>query len=717
MTTLDDIRQTFFQECDDFLEALDDGLETLRGCLDEEQAIDVEAINLVFRSVHSIKGGAAAFGLDDLVKFAHQFETTLDELRALRVTLDIDVLEVCFRAADQLVELVSACRDGSVVAVDSLAHIVSRLSSVKSAKADQKESFVCTDECSLAYAPVPLSFEPAPIDQRACFANSQYEVDFTPFPKLFENGHEPLYLLRELSVLGEVAVFVDSSLVSNIEGLDGYDCELSWKVIINTDQPESAIWDVFDFVTGLCHLSIVNLPLMSISPSAPEEISCCPRGAANGTIISETPVSLRSTPIGEGAGPVIDRAMKASPTPAKATVRVDLDHVDRLINVVGELVINQAVLTQSISAADIPMTTALSSSLDGFMALAREIQEGVMAIRAQSVKPLFQRMARITREAADIAGKNVKFITEGESTEVDKTVIESLVDPLTHIIRNAVDHGLESEAERVAAGKPDFGIVTLRAAHRSGRVLIDISDNGAGINRPRVLKIAMDRGLVPHDAILSDSEIDMLLFMPGFSTASVVTNLSGRGVGMDVVRASIQKLGGRINIISEPGIGTTMSISLPLTLAVLDGMVVDVGGQTMVIPITTIVETIRPGAKDLHRLTDGMNVLAVRGKFVPVIDLGQIFRFRATERGCNDLVYILVEGDHEKMWALAVDSIHDQRQVVIKGLESNYGHIAGVAAATILGDGKVALIVDPEEAVKCVDTIWQFPGCSNLMDV
>ncbi|WP_394154904.1 chemotaxis protein CheA [Loktanella salsilacus] len=717
MTTLDDIRQTFFQECEELLEVLDDGLEALRGCLDKEQAIDVEVINSVFRSVHSIKGGAAAFGLDDLVKFAHQFETALDELRALRVTLDIDVLEVCLRAADQLVKLVSASRDGSVVAVDSVAHIVSKLSLVKSAKADQKDSFVSIDECSLAYAPVPLSFEPTPIGQRTCFESLQYEVNFMPFPKLFENGHEPLYILRELNTLGQIEVSVDSSSVPNIEGLDGCDCKLNWKVIITTDQPESALWDVFDFVTGLCHLSIVNLSSVSISPAAPEAISCHFESGANGTIASETPNSFRSTPIYEGDGPPIDRAAKSVPTPAKATVRVDLDHVDRLINVVGELVINQAVLTQCISAADIPMTTALSSSLDEFMALARELQEGVMAIRAQSVKPLFQRMARITREAADIAGKNVRFVTEGEATEVDKTVIESLVDPLTHIIRNAVDHGLETVVDRVAAGKPDFGVVTLRAAHRSGRVLIDISDNGSGINRPRVLKIAKDKGLIPHDAILSDSEIDKLLFVPGFSTASVVTNLSGRGVGMDVVRASIQKLGGRINIISEPGIGTTMSISLPLTLAVLDGMVVDVGGQTMVIPISTIVETIRPGAKDLHRLADGVNVLAVRGEFIPVIDLGQVFKFRASERDCVDLVYILVEGDHKKMWALAVDSIHDQRQVVIKGLESNYGHISGVAAATILGDGKVALIVDAEEAVKRIDTVRPLPGHSHLMDV
>ena len=383
---------------------------------------------------------------------------------------------------------------------------------------------------------------------------------------------------------------------------------------------------------------------------------------------------------------------------SKATVRVDLDHVDRMINVVGELVINQAVLTQCIKAANIPLSTTLSSSLDEFMALAREIQEGVMAIRAQSVKPLFQRMARIAREAGDLAGKSLRFETEGEATEVDKTVIERLVDPLTHIIRNSVDHGLETQDARRAAGKSETGSVLLRAAHRSGRVIIEVSDDGAGINRAKVFDIAVTKGLVAADAGLTSSEIDKLLFLPGFSTAATITDLSGRGVGMDVVRSEVQKLGGRISITSEPGRGTTISISLPLTLAVLDGMVVDVSGHTMVVPITTIVETIRPKDSDIHKLSGGAEVVSVRNRFIPIIDLGRVFGFRKDASDLTNLVFLLVESDQDKLWALAVDHIHDQRQVVIKGLESNYRHIPGVAAATILGDGQVALIIDPEEA-------------------
>ena len=442
---------------------------------------------------------------------------------------------------------------------------------------------------------------------------------------------------------------------------------------------------MFDFVEGLCTIDISPAPVPD--PSAVE---------ADG----DDPVAAPLTsppPAGPGVRSAPEPATRAVAAAAKATVRVDLDHVDRLINVVGELVINQAVLTQCITAANIPMTSALSSSLDEFMSLAREIQEGVMAIRAQSVKPLF---ARIAREAADLAGKAVRFETEGEATEVDKTVIERLVDPLTHIIRNAVDHGLETEEARRAAGKTEPGMVTLRAAHRSGRVLIDVSDNGNGINRARVLQIAIDRGLVPADAVLSDQEIDKLQFLPGFSTAATVTDLSDRGVGMDVVRSAIQKLGGRITIASTPGQGTTMSISLPLTLAVLSSMVVDVAGHTMVVPIASIVETIRPKTGDLHRLAGGMTVVSVRDRFIPIVDLAEVVQFRTASPDLGDLVYLLVESDHQQMWALAVDHIPDQRQVVIKGLDGSYGHVAGIAAATILGDGKVALIVDPEEAVQ-----------------
>jgi len=370
------------------------------------------------------------------------------------------------------------------------------------------------------------------------------------------------------------------------------------------------------------------------------------------------------------------------------------------VNLVGELVINQAMVTQGVIDADIARDDGLEQGLEELKQLTREIQESVMAIRAQPIKALFQRMSRIVREVRDATGKNVKLMTEGEATEVDKTVIERLADPLTHMIRNAVDHGLETAEERVAAGKSAEGIVSLTAAHRSGRVIITVSDDGAGINRPRVRQIAVDKGLIADDAQLTDNEIDNLLFMPGFSTATEVSNLSGRGVGMDVVKRAIQSVGGKVSITSQPGQGSTFSISLPLTLAVLDGMVTNVAGQTLVVPLTAIVETLKPTESDIHDIGEGGRVISIRGEFIPLIDVAQLMGYRSEQTDLDSAVVLSIESDEHVRIALVVDDIQDQRQVVIKSLEENYGQVAGVAAATILGDGRIALIADVDDVIR-----------------
>jgi two-component system chemotaxis sensor kinase CheA len=313
-------------------------------------------------------------------------------------------------------------------------------------------------------------------------------------------------------------------------------------------------------------------------------------------------------------------------------------------------------------------------------------------------------MARIVREAAQATDKQVRLRMEGEGTEIDKTVIERLADPLTHMIRNAIDHGLETPERRAAAGKPSEGVVRLSAAHRSGRVVIEIADDGAGINRQRVRDVAVSKGLIPADAQLSDNEIDNLLFVPGFSTASAVSSLSGRGVGMDVVKRSIQALGGRIAISSMPDAGTVFSMSLPLTLAVLDGMVVASEKQTLVVPLTAIIETLKPAHGDVHSMGSHSRVIAIRGGFVPLIDMAFELGFRHIPMEPTNGVAILVETENGERVALLADAIQDQRQVVIKSLETNYGRIDGIAAATILGDGRVALIVDVDAIVSKISS-------------
>jgi two-component system chemotaxis sensor kinase CheA len=377
----------------------------------------------------------------------------------------------------------------------------------------------------------------------------------------------------------------------------------------------------------------------------------------------------------------------ATPAPAApASLRVSLGRVDRLVNLIGELVIMEAMLEQAIVSAGVRNNADIAGSLEGMKQLAANIQETVMSIRAQPLKSVFQRMERITREAAEATGKKVRLQMAGEMTEVDKTVVERLVDPLTHMIRNSVDHGIEATARRQAAHKPEEGVITLSAAHRSGRVLIEVTDDEA-------------RGLVPQGAPLTPAEIDNLLFLPGFSSKAEVSALSGRGVGLDVVRREIQALGGRVSIQSTPGEGTSFTIALPLTLAVLEGMLIRVGPETMVLPISVIVETLRLDETQIHDIGQNLRVMFHRGAMIPVINLAHRFGF-ATSPPQDRRVLILIECDGGRRAALEAEDIQDQRQVVIKSVEENYGTIDGIAAATILGDGKVALIIDPEEIVQ-----------------
>jgi two-component system chemotaxis sensor kinase CheA len=384
---------------------------------------------------------------------------------------------------------------------------------------------------------------------------------------------------------------------------------------------------------------------------------------------------------------------------APVTIRVDLDRVDRLINVVGELVIQQAMLAQRVMESGLARSSDIALGLEDLELLTRDIQDSVMAIRAQPVKSVFQRMPRLVREVADMTGKRVRLVTSGEDTEVDKTVVERLAEPITHMLRNAIDHGLESPEEREAAGKPAEGTVRLAALHRSGRIVIEIADDGKGINRPRVRGIAVARGLIAEDAVLTDDEVDNLIFLPGFSTAETVTDVSGRGVGMDVVKRSIQALGGRISISSVPGKGSTFTLSLPLTLAVLDGMVVSAAEQTLVAPLSAIVESLTPQVSDIHHVGGHDAVIRFREEFVPLVDVARVMGFRDGAADLVNGVVMIVETEAGSRAALLVDAINGQRQVVIKSLETNYRHVDGVSAATLLGDGSVALILDIDALV------------------
>lgn len=745
MDPMVELRQTFFQECEELLVDLEAGLLAM-----SEGGADDETVNAVFRAVHSIKGGAGAFGLDDLVKFAHIFETTLDEVRSKRMEATPDVTKVMLRCADVLDDLVRAAREGEDVDQERSQVLIDELAALSGVSTDDAANQAAEAEAN--FAPVLLDFdlgddgdeddagevisgdnEPEVDDKR------DYVIKFRPKPDLYAHANETVLLLRDLSRIGEVNVVCDVSQVPELDDLDPEGAYLAWTINITTTEDEAALSDVFEFVDCDCDLEInaasgdaegsvdetedenteaeqefAGIDAQAATPTGDkatdEEGDNAQEAVAESEPETEPIVEEKEEP--QKTAETMDENLKKPAPAAKqktaaaasgatkpsggapATVRVDLDRVDRLINLVGELVINQAMLTQCAIDEGMARASGVDSGLEELKHLTRDIQESVMAIRAQPVRTLFQRMSRIVREAGDATDKSVRLITDGEMTEVDKTVIERLADPLTHMIRNAVDHGLETPEERMAKGKPAQGEVHLTAAHRSGRVVIEVSDDGAGINRERVKQLAIDKELIAEDAVLSDMEIDNLIFLPGFSTVAEVSNLSGRGVGMDVVKRAIQSLGGKISISSTPGEGSVFSVSLPLTLAILDGMVIKIADQTLVVPLTAIIETLKPNPSDIHEMGCDGKVIAIRGEFIPLVDIGAAMNYRDTMSDPTEGVVLSVETDGGERSALMVDAIYDQRQVVIKSLEENYGPVPGIAAATILGDGRIALILD-----------------------
>ncbi|MCJ9749626.1 chemotaxis protein CheA [Neorhizobium sp. BETTINA12A] len=738
---MNEIKEIFFQECEEQLAELESGLLKLN---DGDR--DPETVNAVFRAVHSIKGGAGAFGLDDLVSFAHVFETTLDCVRSNKLEPTQDVLKVMLKSADVLADLVSASRDGGgvdesrsrslVKELEALAHGGSPSSSghdapkpaAKAAPAPVAKVDLPKPSDDSGFQPVPFSFDGFGEDDEPAIEGSVYEVSFKPRRELYSKGNEAALLLRDLSRLGEMSINCDADALPTLDKMDPEASYFSWKISIRTTRSEGDIRAVFEFAEWDCDLEVklaeeassneelpmvpvpFDLSILDDSAGGEDEEKTAERGVSEETVAAAVSAAETASNVSRtaraaerkesaAAAAAAQNNAAAAAAGAGQTIRVDLDRVDRLINLVGELVINQAMLSQSVVENDATGTSAVNMGLEELQQLTREIQDSVMAIRAQPVKPVFQRMSRIVREVADMVGKSIRLVTEGENTEVDKTVIDKIAEPLTHMIRNAVDHGIESPEKREAAGKDPEGTIKLTAKHRSGRILIELADDGAGINRERVRQKAIDNDIIAADANLSDDEIDNLIFMAGFSTADKISDISGRGVGMDVVKRSIQALGGRISISSRPGFGSTFTMSLPLTLAVLDGMVVTVAGQTLVVPLTAIVETLQPEAAAIHSFGANQRLISIRNSFCPLVDVGRVLNYRATQANPVEGVALLVESEGGGQRALMVDAIQGQRQVVIKSLEANYTHVPGIAAATILGDGRVALILDVDAVV------------------
>src|SRR5215510_3357020 len=707
MASLEELKRTFFDECSELLQEMETGLTDL-----QEGSGSEDTVHAVFRAVHSIKGGAGIFGFEALVEFAHVFETVLDSVRHGTLNPTPEVFTVLLMSSDMLSDLVGMSRSGETIPAGHASECRHALEQLigkgKPASSDGGED--AGDFEGLDFKPVPvggdnagdfegIDFTPVRSDDfgGADDGKKRYTITFRPRPEMLRNANEPLYILRELRGLGELSLVADLSGLPPLSDIQPDQPYIGWSGTLRTDAPRKAIDEVFEFVVGDCDLSVAE-----DEPSPPPVTEAAPPPEVHEEEPAASPVLA---PVAEGKKPERPQPAgehaeggKASANNKKqaTTTRVDLDKIDRVVNMVGELIIAQAMLGQVVDGLSEEINGRLSQVLDQVIHHTRELKESVMSMRAQPVGSVFQRMPRLVRELPMKTGKKVRLEMSGESTEVDRTIVERLADPLTHIIRNSADHGIEMPDDRLAAGKSEEGTIHLSAAQRGGRIVIEIKDDGAGINTERVLRKAKEKNLVDPDVSLTDDEICNLIFLPGFSTADTISDISGRGVGMDVVRRNIQDLGGRTSIKSDFGRGTTIQLALPLTLAVMDGLVVEVAKQTYVLPIPNIVECLRPGEDEIHRVIGAAGALNLRGDIVPLIYLADVLGVgQAMEERTNGVVIITESSDGTRM-GLIVDELLGHQQVVIKSIEENCGTVQGIAGATILGDGHVAFILDIE---------------------
>lgn len=699
---MDDIQAIFFEECAEGLAAAEQGLSAM-------QAGDVSpgTIAAVFRAVHSIKGGAGAFGHVALTAFAHKFENLLDEVRAGRIDPTPGTVGVMLSALDILSDHVGASQ-GTVPLPDdsaSLAAIQAILDGEAAPAAAAAPAPAPVD--TPAEAPPgdidPFGFEPVavaldfdfdtpeeiPAEPETQAAEAVWRVEFGPSRDAMAAGAEPILVIRELEDNGGRVVAVDCDSLPRLRDVDPEQAYLRWTIELPGWTEEARINDAFDFVAPDSHIAIMRVE--ATASDAPETDTRTER-------LDEARALIEQVTAAAVAVPALT-AVPSAPPPAtdagSQTIRVDLVKLDMLLNLVGELVIRNSILSDRLSAKDQERV-----ELPELARLTREIQDNVMSLRAQPIKQAFSRVPRMLRDLMAETGKQVNLQTHGEMTEVDKGVIEKIGDPLTHLIRNAVDHGLESTEDRLRAGKSAQGTIVLSAEQKGARIIVTVSDDGKGIDRARVRAKAVEKGIVAADAVLTDEEIDQLICAPGFSTAATISNISGRGVGMDVVRSNVEALGGRVEIASVPGKGTSFTLVLPLTLAILDGMVVRLAGQRFVLPLATVIEAIRPEPGQVSATTPGSEVIEIRGDYLPVRRLTQVFGLHANEdRPVHESLVIIVESESAGRVGLLVDTIDDRREVVIKSLEQNLHPIRGLGGATILGDGSIALILDVEALV------------------
>lgn len=665
--------QTFFEESLEGLDVMEAGLLAL-----QPGAADLEQINTIFRAAHSIKGGSGTFGFREVTGFTHVMETLLDQMRNGRLEVTSEAVNTLLESVDCLREMLVTLREHAQIDEERVEALRGQL--------EQLIAPPATDTAPPGSPEPPATSTSPP----AAAGALGWRIAFHPHADLMHSGNDPVRIFRELSTLGALTVQPDSRQLPTLAELNPEDCYLSWALELRSSAPREEVAEIFAWVEDECDLCIEALtaPEPPVSAAAPKPLPPPPKSP-------ETPIAEGQLLVERPQENERRRVERRTPLVAadSSSIRVSIDKVDAVINLVGELITTQSML--SALGVDFQMSRLdkLHEALDQLDRNTRDLQEHVMRIRMLPVSSVFNRFPRIVHDVSEKLGKQVELRINGEQTEIDKTVIEKIGDPLVHLVRNSLDHGLEPPDERIRLGKPETGNILLNAYHKSGSIFIEVSDDGRGLDRQALLRKGLDSGLLKSGEDYSDEQVYDLIFHPGLSTAKQISDVSGRGVGMDVVRRNIQDVGGNIQVASQWGRGAKITICLPLTLAILDGQLVTIGEDCYIIPLLSIIESVQPRREMINRMAGKSEVLRFRGQHLPIVRLYELFGAKGAVTDLEKGLLVVVEADGRQV-GLFVDDLLGQQQVSIKSLEKNFRRVPGVAGATILGDGRVGLILD-----------------------
>lgn len=728
---MEQFHQVFFEES---LEGLDIMEQSLLAISAGDN--DPETINTIFRSAHSIKGGSGTFGFSEVADFTHILETLLDEARDGKRELTEECIELLLKSCDCLRDMINGLQAKQAVNTEQSAELIIAFNRILSG-AEQAPSptaaaiqeTIIENTSTDSSAPATSSESPQDLLKNSfdlmlndgsnnndrptkseLSNNKRWQIFFAPEPQILLTGNEPVRIFRELAELGTLNAQANTDNVPAFIHLTPDECFLSWQLNLTTDMSvnEEDILEVFDWVIDECKLEIKELSASVATTTASEpETTANPEVSENSTkntSKTEAPETIANLNIETAAQPndtpkptpnKVTEPVKANASASAATssIRVGIDKVDNLINLVGELVITQSMLSELGNNFEMDKLERLASGLEQLLQNTKELQESVMRIRMLPISFAFNRFPRMIRDLSIKIDKKVELVIQGENTELDKTVMEQISDPLVHLVRNSIDHGIETPDERIRKGKPEQGTIKLDAYHQGGNIVIEVSDDGKGLNPEVIRNKAIEKGLIEKDLQLSNEEIFDLIFAPGFSTAQQVSDISGRGVGMDVVKRNIKSLGGRIFIESTMDVGTTIKVHLPLTLAILDGQLVRVGEEVYIIPLLAIVESLQIKPELVNKVSGDIVLYRLREDNVPIIPIYKEFDVETDNTELENALLVVVEGDGQKV-GLLVDDLLAQQQVVIKSLEQNYQRVEGISGATILGDGSVSMILD-----------------------